>query len=97
MTPRKLLLTEQALDDIQRRALYLTAERGVQFALLWSDTLIDWLEHIASIGAQLGTEHPVEKSIRTFGYKRQATVLADFQVDEQRVVRIYFAGQDWTN
>ena len=96
MKPRKLLLTEPAVNDIERRAVYLSGERGVQFALLWSDSFIDWLEKIADSGAQYGTEHPFEKSFRTFGYKRQATILADFQEDELRVIRIYFAGQDWS-
>lgn len=95
MNSRKLFLTERALEDIERRAVYLTTERGIEFAVLWSEALIDWLEKIAFQGAQLGTEHPSEKTFRTFGYKRQATILADFHENELRIVRIYFAGQDW--
>jgi len=79
---RKLFLTERALEDIERRAVYLTTERGIEFAVLWSEALIDWLEKIAFQG--------------TFGYKRQATILADFHENELRIVRIYFAGQDWS-
>lgn len=96
MNSRKLFLTERALEDIERRAIYLTAERGIEFAVLWSEALIDWLEKIAVEGAQLGTEHPSDKTFRTFGYKRQATILADFQEAELRIVRVYFSGHDWS-
>lgn len=97
MTPRKLKLTERAITDINRRAGYLAQERGTEFARVWIDALIDWLEKIAAGGAQIGTEHPTEKAFRTFGYKRQATVLAEFQYGEIRIIRVYFAGQDWTS
>ncbi len=97
MTPRELKLTERTIGDIERRAHYLAHERGAEFARVWIGALIDWLEKIAEGGALLGTEHPTEKPFRTFGYKRQATVLAELQNDEIRVIRVYFAGQDWTS
>lgn len=96
MTPRALRLSERALSDLQRRAIYLSGERGTDFAIVWSDALLAWLENIADIGAQLGTEHPFEPGFRTFGYKRQATILAEFLEAELRIIRIYFPGQDWT-
>lgn len=95
MKPRRLVLTDEAVEDIARRARVLALARGRAFALDWSDTLLDWLEGCAGAGAQLGTEHPVHSAFRTFGYRRQATVLAEFAEDELRVVRVYFAGQDW--
>ncbi|MEO1308460.1 MAG: hypothetical protein AAFV38_11200 [Pseudomonadota bacterium] len=95
MTPRVLRLTEPALADIQPRAFYLSRERGPDFATMWVEALIGWLERIAASGTQLGTEHPSETTFRTFGYKRQATILAEFLEDELRVIRVYFPGQDW--
>lgn len=77
MTPRALKLTERAIVDIERRAGFITHERGAEFARVWIDALLDWLDGMAKGRAQLGTEHPTEKTFRTFGYKRQATVLAD--------------------
>jgi plasmid stabilization system protein ParE len=94
--PRRLLLTDEALRDIVDRARVLRDARGAAFALDWTDALLDWLESRAAAGAQLGTEHPSDPSFRTFGYRRQATVLAEFTDDELRIVRIYFAGQDWS-
>lgn len=96
MTSRSLLLTERALADIQRRTVYLSQERGTEFALVWSEAVITWLEKIAESGAQIGTEHPSGKGIRTFGYKRQATILAEFLEKELRIIRVYFPDQDWT-
>lgn len=95
MTPRTLRLTERALEDVERRATYLSLERGTKFAELWIEALIGWLESIAETGVQLGTEHPTEATVRTFGYKRQATILAEFSTDELRIIRVYFPGQDW--
>ncbi len=95
MTPNKLVLTSRAQTDIGRRARVLKAERGLVFAETWVDTLFDWLTRLADSGAQYGTEHPDHPSFRTFGYKQQATILAEFAHNEMRVVRIYFAGQDW--
>lgn len=96
MTPKSLLLTEKALADIQRRTVYLSQERGTEFALVWSDAILTWLEKVAGSGAQIGTEHPSEKGVRTFGYKRQATILAEFLETELRIIRMYFPGQDWS-
>lgn len=96
MTPKSLLLTEKALADIQRRTVYLSQERGTEFALVWSDAILTWLEKIAGSGVQIGTEHPSEKGVRTFGYKRQANILAEFLETELRIIRVYFPGQDWS-
>ncbi len=43
----------------------------------------------------MGTEHPRRPGLRTFGYKRQATLLVRYAAAEVQVIRIYFAGQDW--
>ena len=56
------------MEDIERRAIYLTTERGREFAVLWSEALLDWLEKIAVESAQLGTERPSQKTFRTFAY-----------------------------
>ncbi len=96
MKARRLVLTDEAIEDIASRTRVLALARGRGFALDWSDTLLDWLKGRAEAGAQLGTEHPTHRAFRTFGYRRQATILAEFAEDEVRVVRIYFAGQDWT-
>lgn len=96
MKPRRLVLTDEAIEDVTRRTRVLAAARGRAFALDWSDTLLDWLTGCAQAGSQLGTEHPQHATFRTFGYRRQATILAEFAEDELRIVRIYFAGQDWT-
>ena len=96
MTPRRLVLSDEAIDDIARRAGVLAAARGQAFAIDWSNALLAWLAGLAEAGAQFGTEHRVHSGFRTFGYRLQATILAEFAADELRVVRIYFAGQDWT-
>ncbi|WP_226583122.1 hypothetical protein [Acuticoccus sediminis] len=96
MKARRLVLTDEAIEDIARRGRVLAHARGRAFALDWSDAFLDWLEGCAARGAQLGTAHPVHTAFRTFGYRRQATVLAEFADDELRIVRVYFAGQDWT-
>ncbi|MTI02884.1 hypothetical protein [Roseibium sp. RKSG952] len=96
MTPNKLVFTARASTDIKRRARYLMSERGRAFATAWVDALFDWLEKIAEGGALIGTAHPVQSQIRTFGYKRQATILAEFAQGEMRIIRIYFPGQDWS-
>lgn len=96
MTPNRLVLTDKAQIDIARRARRLRRERGPAFALVWVDALFEWLEQIADGGARIGTAHPKHPDFRTFGYKRQATILAEFAGGELRVVRVYFAGQDWT-
>ena len=43
----------------------------------------------------IGTEHPGRPGLRTFGYRRQATLLVQSATGEIRVVRVYFASQDW--
>jgi hypothetical protein len=68
---------------------------GSDFAGQWRDLLIAWLERQAASGAQYGTAHPRHARYRTFGYKRQATILAEFTDQAMDVVRIYFPGQDW--
>lgn len=95
MTPRRLLFDPRAVRDLERRARILRAERGRAFADAWTEALLAWLEKIAAGGAQIGTAHPVHAGFRTFGYKRQATILARFSDTDLRVVRIYIAGQDW--
>ena len=94
--PRRLVLTDEAVDDIARRAETLRDARGTVFARDWSEALLDWLEKNADSGAQLGTEHAAAPEFRTFGYRRQATVLARFAPETLTVLRIYFPGQDWT-
>ena len=96
MRGRSLILTDEAIEDIACRTRVLALARGRGFALDWSNTLLDWLKGCAEAGAQLGAEHLTHRPFRTFGYRRQATILAEFAEDELRVVRIYFAGQDWT-
>lgn len=56
------------MEDIERRAIYLTTERDREFAVLWSEALLDWLEKIDVESAQLGTERPSQKTFRTFAY-----------------------------
>lgn len=96
MTPNRLVLTPRAISDIDRRARVLKAERGAAFAVAWVEALFDWLTRLAEGGAQIGTTRPRHPGFRSFGYRRQATILAEFAGGELRVVRIYFAGQDWT-
>ena len=95
MNPRFLRLSERALRDLDSRAAVLLRERGPEFAKQYCDLLLVWLEQAAFSGAQLGTQVGEQKHLRAFGYRRQATVLADFTEDQMRIVRIYFRGQDW--
>jgi plasmid stabilization system protein ParE len=95
MRPRRLVLRPRAIRDIDRQAAYLEGVRGVAFAERWREDLITWLVRHAASGAQYGTAHPRLTRYRTFGYKRQATILAEFADGEMDVVRISFAGQDW--
>ncbi len=53
------------------------------------------MERIAENGAVIGTALPSEPTLRSFPYKKQATILAEFTDTELRIVRVYFAGQDW--
>jgi len=95
MTPRKLILRDRALRDLARHEGYLSTARGIAFAEAWSEDLLDWLNYRAELGAQFGTAHPRYPGYRTFGYRRQATILAEFTDDAMDVVRIRFAGEDW--
>lgn len=95
MKPRRLILRQGALQDLLRHEAHLKAVRGTSFAAAWSEALLDWLEHRAALGAQFGTGHPTHPGYRTFGYRRQATILAEFTDDAMDVVRIRFAGEDW--
>ena len=70
---------------------------GAAFALAWVAALFDWLSRLAESGAQIGTAQSRHPGFRSFGYRRQATILAEFAGGELRVVRVYFAGQDWTS
>ena len=95
MRPKKLTLRRAALRDLARHETYLGGIRGEEFARRWTGALLAWLEHRADLGAQFGTAHPGDPRYRTFGYQRQATILAEFTDDALDVVRIRFAGEDW--
>ena len=69
MTPRRLLLDDQAARDIAARARILRRERGAAFAGAWIDTLLSWLDALAKGGAVVGTAHPEDPSLRVFGYR----------------------------
>ena len=94
-TPRALRFRRAALDDLLARERILGRERGDAFARAWTDALVAWLTRLAESGAQIGTAHPERAGTRTFGYRRQVTVLARYTADELQVVRLYFRGQDW--
>jgi hypothetical protein len=83
------------LRDLTRHETYLRDIRGQEFAARWTDSLLAWLEHRADLGAQFGTSHPHNPRYRTFGYQKQATILAEFTDDALDVVRVHFAGEDW--
>ena len=70
-------------------------ERGDVFADAWIAELEAWLRRHAEGGAVIGTAHPRRRGLRSFGYRRQATLLVQYTTGEIRVVRVYFAGQDW--
>lgn len=95
MRSRRLVLRETALRDVMRHEERLAALRGDAFADAWTETLLQWLERLAGLGAQYGTAHPRHPGYRTFGYRRQATILAEFSDDAMDVVRVRFAGEDW--
>jgi len=96
LTPRRLLLDDQAARDIAARARILSWERGAAFVEAWIDTLLSWLDALAERGAVLGTAHPEDPSLRVFGYRRQASIVAEFAPGELRVIRVYLRGQDWS-
>jgi len=95
MRSRRLVLRERALRDIARHEDLLAELRGVAFAEAWTEALLQWLERLADLGAQYGTAHAKHPRYRTFGYRRQATILAEFSDDSLDVVRVRFAGEDW--
>jgi plasmid stabilization system protein ParE len=94
--PRRPILRVAALQDIARHEAYLAEVRGERFAADWTEALLAWLEHRAALGARYGTSHPVHPEYRTFGYRRQATILAEFSDEAMDVVRVRFAGEDWS-
>jgi plasmid stabilization system protein ParE len=91
-----LKLSRRAAADLQRRARYLAAIRGSDFADRYVESLLARLRKIAVDGAQLGTARGPDPALRTFGYEGQATILAYFAQGELEIVRIFFTGQDWT-
>lgn len=95
MQARRLILRAAALRDIARQEARLRELRGAAFASDWTENLLVWLEHRAALGAQFGTAHPKYPRYRTFGYRRQASILAEFTEDAMDVVRVRFAGEDW--
>jgi hypothetical protein len=95
MKPRRLIVRVAALRDLARHEARLRELRGADFAGDWTEALLVWLEHRAALGAQFGTSHPKHPRYRTFGYRRQATILAEFTEDALDVVRIRFAGEGW--
>lgn len=95
MTPRELTLSTAARLDIARHGRVLARARGRDFAETWVLDFTAWLRRQAELGAVIGTEHPRRPGLRTFGYRRQATLLVQYSEAGIRVVRVYFAGQDW--
>ncbi len=91
------MIQAEAQADIRRQGRYLKSECGRSFAVNWVRPLQLRLQAIASGGAQIGTGHPTHPKLKTFGYQNQATSLAEFTDDELRVIRVYFAGQDWND
>jgi plasmid stabilization system protein ParE len=94
--PRRLVIAPQAQRDIARAARWLAEARGREFAETWVLALGEWLERQAAHGAVIGTEHPARPGFRTFGYRRQATVLAAFEAEALIVARFYMRGRDWS-
>jgi plasmid stabilization system protein ParE len=90
------VIAPRAQRDITLAARWLAEARGKEFAETWLRTLRDWLERQAAHGAVIGTEHPARPGFRTFGYRRQATVLVAFEADALIVVRFYMRGRDWS-
>lgn len=95
MKSRRLVLRESALRDLMRHESDLIAVRGTAFAEAWTEDILLWLENRADLGAQFGTAHPKHPGYRTFGYRRQATILAEFSEEVMDVIRIRFPGEDW--
>jgi plasmid stabilization system protein ParE len=96
LTPRRLVIVRSAQRDLRRRQKYLAQVRSPAFAQAATDALLAWLEKLAREGAQLGTALVDDPSVRSFGYDRQATIVARFTSGEFRVLRVFFTGQDWS-
>lgn len=96
MTSRRLGFAEAANRDIQRRARYLVSVRDEAFAHQFVIELKAWLERLAAGGAQVGTAVGADQAVRSFGYKKQATIVARFEPGGLIVLRVYFKGQDWS-
>jgi hypothetical protein len=92
---RVLILTIEANADVAQRGILLAQERGVDFAAVWLSSFSRWLRTLAHDTVILGTSHPFSDRARSFPYKKQATLLVEYTPTEMRIVRIYFAGQDW--
>ncbi len=92
---RTLILTLEANSDVARRCALLAEERGPDFAVRWLDAFSRWLTVLSADQLVIGTSHPFSDHARSFPYKRQATLLVEYTPTEMRIVRIYFAGQDW--
>lgn len=95
MIERRLVVLPSARADIARYARTLRQQRGAAFAAAWTIEIFAWLGRQAAHGAQIGTEHPRRPGYRTFGYRRQATILARFESDLLVVARLYPRGRDW--
>jgi hypothetical protein len=93
MIGRRLVVLPSARTDIARHAKLLRRKRGEAFAAAWTIELFAWLGRQAEHGAQIGTEHPRRPGYRTFGYRRQATILARFALV---IARVYPKGRDWS-
>jgi hypothetical protein len=81
---------------MKRRERLLRRIRGDAFAAAAADALLSWLEGLAAAGAQLGTALGDDPAVRSFGYLKQATIIARFEPGRLIVMRVYFKGQDWS-
>jgi plasmid stabilization system protein ParE len=95
MTPYRLAFSTPATADITLRIQFLSDQRGTDFGVQWSETFLSWLENLAVGGAIIGTRHPTRLGFRKFPFRGEATILAEYIRTELRIVRVYFAGQDW--
>lgn len=95
-TQRSLILSIEAQQDIDRRLELLSQERGRDFAANWLETFSIWLAKLTDGIVLLGTSHPFSAQARSFPYKKQATILVEYTPTEMRIIRVYFAGQDWS-
>ena len=95
MSSRRLVVAPRAEADLDRRARYLAEERGEAFAERYTEDLLVWLASLARTGARLGTAYGDDPTVRSFGCRKQATIVVRFQPATFRVLRVYFKGQDW--